>query len=169
MDDGQGTQDGDCGPWRLGVSVITERRKVPNNRWLTERRQVIGVVAAEAASEAECASQLIHRDETGEQYLWSGFSLVLQRGEAESYYYNLLGLQPSVFVICHSGDGDELVPFLTLASHYEAEAYMEAGASVFAVSMPPEIYHRVEEFVVHHYVPEEKKGRKREQRDEHEG
>lgn len=169
MDDGQSDQGDDRAPGRLGVSVITERRKITNNRWLTERWQVIGVITAEAAYEAERTCQLIHRDETGEQYLWSGFGLVLRRDEAESYYYNLLGQQPSVFVICRGGDGDELAPFLTLASHYEAEAYMEAGAPVFAVSMPPEIYRRVEAFVVHHYVPEEKKGRKREQRDGHEG
>lgn len=169
MDDGQRNQDGDRVLGHLGVSVITERRKVTNNRWLDERWQVIGVVTADAAYAQERKCQLIHRDATGEQYLWSGFGLALRRDEVESYYYNLLGRQPSVFVVCRGGDGDELVPFLALASHYEAEAYMEVGAPVFAVCMSSDIYRRVEAFVVHHYVPEEKKGRKREQWDGRKG
>lgn len=145
---------------RFPVSVIVERRSVTNNRWITERWQVVGIVPGATAASATAARRLIHEDETAEQYLWGGFEIVLHRDETEGYYYNLLGRQPSVFVVCHR-QAAELVPFLVLASHYEAEAYMDAGEEVFAIPLPPPIYLWLERYVVEHYVPTEKQGRKR--------
>lgn len=160
MEAGRGSE-----PEPLMLSVITERTKVADNRWLMERWQVLGVVAGGPAAGTGSAGAPIYRDEDGERYLWGGFELRLFRDEAEGYYYNLLGSRPSVFVVCRRGDGGEVVPVLTLASHYEAEAYMDAGEPVFAVPMPPEVYRSVERYVVENYVPMEKKGRKREQRE----
>ena len=104
--------------------------------------------------------QLIHSDADSEQFLWTGFAINLHTDAAESYYFNLMGEKPSVFVVCRLEHG-RLQPFLVTCSYDEADAYMEVDESVSAVAMPPEIYRWCEAFVLAHYVPEKKRKRKR--------
>lgn len=145
------------------IAVVMEKRRVTQGRWRTEHWQALGVVVDHGEPTRWDAALPIHRNEGTEQYLRRGFSLELHRDEAESYYYNLLSAHPSVFVICREDPATGRVePVLTRVSHYEAQAYLEAGDEVHAVSMPPDIYRWVERFVVDNYQPEVKKARKRE-------
>lgn len=137
------------------VSVITVREPVKDNRWITERWRVIGVVAAEAGA-AEGRTQIRSGPE-GDQYLWSGFHIGLRLSEADSYYYNLIAQNPNLQVICHTQDDGEPRPMLVTADYIDAMSHREAGADVHAVSIPPEIYVWLERYVLEHYVPEEKK------------
>ncbi len=57
---------------------------------------VVGVVAGGSGRD----ESLIRSDSSGRQLLYPGFRLRLQRDEAESYYMNLTGDHPSVFVVC---------------------------------------------------------------------
>ena len=84
----------------------------------------------------------------------------LHKDDSESYYFNLMGEKPSVFVVCRLEHG-RLRPFLVTLSYDEAASYMEVDESVSAVAMPPEIYRWCEAFVLTHYVPEKKRKRKR--------
>lgn len=142
---------------RLRVSVITAHEPVANNRWITERWRVVGVVAARAETQLNGARTMIYSGADGTQYLWPGFELRLYPDESESYYRNLLGQTPSVYVTCQVDEDGELIPVGTTADYAEAGARREAGDEVAAVSMPPEVYRWVEAFVVQHFKPEEPK------------
>jgi len=81
--------------------------------------------------------------------------------ECESYYHNLLAKTPRCYVIARRDEDAVPVPFLVSLSFDEAHAYLEADDEVFEVDMPPEIYRWTEAFVLHHYTPEKRVKRKR--------
>jgi hypothetical protein len=148
-------QPGDL-PASFNVSVILEQQL---SSWGgVSASEVVGVVASVAQE------GVIHADEGRRQLLHSGFSLKLYQDEAESYYMNLMGERPAVFVVCRQEEDDEggLTPLLVTLSYDEASSYMEVDEPVFSVPMPPELYRWVEAFVLRNFVPREKKRRKRE-------
>ncbi len=122
--------------------------------------EVVGVLTRPAPNQAGLRKQRIHADADNEQYLWTGLDLNLHPDASESYYCNLMGEKPSVFVVSRSEQGC-LQPFLVTLSYDEAASYMEVDESVSAVPMPAEIYRWCEAFVLEHYVPEKKRKRKR--------
>ena len=65
-------------------------------------------------------------------------SIYLFRDAAESYWYNLVGREPSLCVVCRPGNDIELEPFAVTANYDEAGAYMEADDTVFSAPLPPE-------------------------------
>lgn len=133
-------------------------------RWITSRREVIAVVAGAGSGTDESRHELVHETDDGvRQYRCSGFRLTLHPKVADSYWYNLVGRQPSLFVICRPGDDNALWPFMVSANYDEAGAFMEADEQVFSVPMPPEVYRWVEEFVMTHYRPEPPRKRRRKQ------
>ena len=139
------------------VSVLMEYpRKIGDEQ---DQGEVIGLVAG-AAPEQPDQPVLVRSGERSEQYLWRGFRLPLYRDDAESYYMNLMGEQPRVFVLCRGRSG-RLRPFRVTLSYDEAASYMEVDEPVFSLPMPPEVYRWLEGYVLEHYVPERKKKRKR--------
>ncbi|MBW8055700.1 MAG: DUF3305 domain-containing protein [Nitrospira sp.] len=143
------------------VSVIVERQQVQHGRWTMPRWEAVGVVASENAIDTERQKTLIHSDGKSEQYLWTGFSIELFKDGGESYWYNLVARNPSLYVVCEEGDEAEITPFLVLADYAEANMHAEADDLVCSVPMPPEIYQWLERFVMNNYVPKPKKKRKR--------
>jgi hypothetical protein len=147
---------------RFPVSVILERRPAGSSPWATEEWEAIGVVAGERGHGVGVTRTPIRADQHREQFLWSGFALELYADEAESYYSNLRGGTPSVFVVCRQGEDDpEMIPFLVTVSYDEVAAHMEVEDPAFSVAMPPEVYLWLERYVVENYVPTQKKRRKR--------
>lgn len=146
---------------RVPVSVVMERRKVSGNRWLSERWEAVGIVAGERLSGHGVSRSHIVVDEDTDQFVWTGFAVELYRDEAESYYFNLLGDKPSVFVICRQEDDGEVAPFLVSLSYDEASSHMEVDDLVFRLPIPREVYLWVERYVLENYVPEKKRKRKR--------
>lgn len=135
------------------VSVVMERRPGQLGPWSYARWIAAGVVAGEAVAKGE-ARRRLHREEEGtEQILWAGMQLVLHRDAAESYWYNLVGSRPALFVVCRADPEGELSPCVVTADYDEAGAYMEADDAVFAVPLPPEVRRWLEEFVMSHYRP----------------
>ncbi len=149
----------DVTPDSFAVAVITAREPVANNRWISERWRVVGVVPTSAA--AVDGHQLIHSGSAGEQYLWTGFRIQLRKSDADAYYFNLIGQNPSIQVICQTQDDGELHPVLVTADYIDAMAHREAGAEVQAAAIPPEIYVWLEQYVLEHYTPDEKKQRRK--------
>ncbi len=148
---------------RFPVSVITERRAVADRRWTSEQFEVVGVVAGSpGAGEAGRRRAVMRESDAGAHVLWTGFSIELFKDEAESYYCNLRGEHPSVFVVCRQEDDDpELVPFLVTLSYDESASYLEVDDQVFSVPIPPELYVWLERYVVANYVPQPPRRRKR--------
>lgn len=128
------------------------------------RWELVGVVAGEAiAGDGGISRRVIRSDEDGEQLLWTGFKLQLYKDSAESYWYNLVGKNPSLFVICRTDPEDEtqLVPYAVSANYDEAGAHMEADDTVFSAPIPPEVYQWLERYVIANHAPQEPYKRKR--------
>ena len=148
-------------PDRHTVAVIMERTQIKRGLWSVPNWRAVSVVAGDhVAGKGDSRSPIYERDEEA-QYLWSGLSLALYRDLAEEYWYNLTGDNPSLFVVCHESPDGELTPFEVTANHDVATTCLESDDQVFAVPIPPEIYAYLEKFVVDHFVPQERKKRKR--------
>ena len=145
----------------IPVSVVMQREEDNDRLHPYPRWQVLGVVAGQEVAHPGLKRTLVRCDDTCQEYLWSGFTVELFRDSAESYYYNLVGNNPSLFVICREEEDGSMAPFLVTANQDEAGAHMEADDAVFSVTMPAEVYKWLERYVVEHYVPEQKKKRKR--------
>lgn len=141
----------------MRVSVIVGREPVTNNRWVTERWRVIGVVASATPKAGSKERTMIYSGADGTHYLWPGFEVRLYPHDTESYYRNLLGQSPSLYVVCQIDEDGELIPVEVSADYVEAGARREAGDELEAVNMPPEVYRWVEAYVVQNYQPEEPK------------
>ena len=85
---------------QLPGAVLVEYQVVHDNRWIDGRWVVSGVVAAEQSAGDGMHCKLVHSNEAGKQYLWTGLSIELHKDDAESFYCNLMSDKPSVFVIC---------------------------------------------------------------------
>ncbi len=155
------TNDHSLSPTQFPVSVIMQRQQIQHGRWRVPRWELLGLVAGETIAAQENKKTLVRSDQSGEQYLWSGFTVQLYKDSAESYWYNLVGKHPSLFVICRPDDDGEPAPFAVSANYDEAGAYMEADDTVFSAPMPPEVYQWLERYVLEHYVPQTPRKRKR--------
>ncbi len=147
--------------YRFNVSVVMERRQILHRGWSVAQWEAVGVVAGESLSGGS-EPVIVHVGEGREQQLWPGFLLDLAQGNAESYWYNLVGKKPSLYVVCQGDDGGALAPVRVTADYDEASAHVEGDDQVFAVPIPPEIYERLERYVVENYKPTPPKKRKRE-------
>lgn len=146
----------------LPVAVIMEKRQVSRGRWSVPSWQAVAVVAGEKVAAATARQRSLARSGPDfEQYLWGGFAVHLHKDGAEDYWFNLTGGRPALFVLCHESPDGELEPVVVTANPVEASGAVESDAEVFAVPIPPEMYKHIEEFVVNHYVPEERGKRKR--------
>lgn len=155
------SQESKLAPDRVAVSIILERRQRQRGRWPFVDWQVVGVVAGQRFAQDRLKCALVHSDEQSAQYLWSGLDLTLYRDSAESYWYNLVGKQPSLFVICAPRGGHAMAPLVISADYNEAAAHMETNAKVLTTPIPPEVYRWLEEYVLNNYVPQEPKKRQR--------
>lgn len=144
----------------LPISVMLEQARIERAGWSLPTWRLMGVVAAGDSAPTPVARTV--REENGRrQVLWSGLYLHLYRDEAESYWHNLLGHQPSLFVVFQTDAETGLRPSLVSADYDVAGAYMEADSTVFSAPMPPEIYRTLEAYVMRHYRPQENTQRKR--------
>ena len=147
-------------PDRHTVAVIMERTQIKRGLWSVPSWRAVSVVAGEHVAGKGGRSPIYERDDEA-QYLWSGLSLALYRDLAEEYWYNLTGDNPSLFVVCHESPDGELTPFEVTANSDVATTCLESDDQVFAVPIPPELYQQLEKFIVAHFVPQERKKRKR--------
>jgi hypothetical protein len=143
----------------IPVAVLLEKKIVQGKGWSVPEWNLVGVLGGEH-SVGDVSEPVLVRDDD-DQYLWGGYRLNLYLDSCESYWHNLTGEQPSLFVICtEAGDGG-MQPLIVTADGLEASASTEGDDRVFRAPIPPEIYLRIEKFVVDHYVPRERKKRKR--------
>lgn len=136
------------------------RRPVGSGLWATTQNQASAVLAGEHTVAGQGGAPVAMTSEQ-EQWLWPGFFVCLYRDSAESYWYNVVGQQPSLFVICRPDEDGELQPHVVSANYDEAGAYMEADDTVFSVPMPPEVFRWLEAFVQEYYRPQPSGKRKR--------
>lgn len=143
------------------VSVIMEREQIQHRSWTVPRWRLVGVVAGQHIEDQHPGATVVHDDHGREQLLWTGFRVRLYRDSAESYWYNLVGRTPSLFLICRQDPEGDLIPFMVTANYDEAGAHLEADDEVFSAPIPPEVHDWLERYVMAHYRPEPPKKRKR--------
>ena len=151
------------------VAVVMARHEVSGKGgWRVSSWDVVGVVSGADLSVQRAHGAPIRSEGGEEQFLWGGLELELYRDAAGSYWANLTGTQPSLFVLCSEDDAGRLVPRSVTADQDEASSGVEVDDRVFRAPIPPEVYQRLEAFVIEHHVPEEKRRRKRSDWSQHE-
>ena len=141
--------------------MLIAHEPVTGNAWISERWRLVGVVPEGTRAADAPLRELVRSGPEGEQYRWSGLVLELRATEADSYYHNLIGGNPSIYVLAQEEPGGELIPQGVTVDYIEALAYAEFGNEGLAVPMPPEIYGTVERFVLDHYVPQEPRSKRK--------
>jgi len=144
------------------------RKTVTGKGWQVPSWRVVGVVSGAELAGREARGMSIRSGGGEEHFLWGGLYLELFRDAAESYWANLTGSQPSLFVLCTEEDQGRLVPKAVTADQDEACSGVEVSDRVFSAPIPPEVYQHLEAFVVAHHVPQEKRKRKRSEWSAHE-
>ncbi|MGA7801658.1 MAG: DUF3305 domain-containing protein [Gammaproteobacteria bacterium] len=150
------TQDVDL--TELPVAVVLEREIAVSGRWRVPRWKLLDVVASEGFTVGPGGPA--ERD-AAERVVWGGLSLRLFKDSAESYWYNLVGNTPSLFVVLQKDDDDALIPVVVSANYDEAGAHLEGDDTVLSVPMSPAIYRWLEQYVRENYRPQPRKTRKR--------
>lgn len=146
---------------KLPISVILGRKTVSRGVWSVPSWRAVAVVSGDNLASADASGTLIREADDEQHFLWGGLELPLFRDSAHSYWSNLVGNEPALFVICHEGEEGDQVPVQVTADQDEASATIEAGDAVYPVPIPPEVYVRLERFVVEHYKPTPPRKRKR--------
>lgn len=145
----------------IPVAAILARKEISRRGWSLVNWEGVAVLAGARFAEGSARRELLHAGEGTAQYLWDGLRLDLYRDAAETYWFNLTGSRPSLFIICNEEEGNDLTPVIVTADHSESTSAVEADCKVFAVPIPPEILGRIEEFVMTHFKPEPPRKRKR--------
>lgn len=139
------------------VAVVMQRRPIVN-RWQSEVWEPLAVVDG---YEQEGEPRLLVEDAGAQQWLHSGFSIVLHRDEAEGYYLNASSGSPRVFVLWRMDEeANRALPLDVTVSYNEAGRWLDGGHFVDGVDMSPDMFVWMGEYVEANYRPEPKKRKK---------
>ncbi len=136
---------------RKRVAVIMQRRAI-DSRWQSEAWEAAGILQECPAGEP----RVLVDCPAFSQFLYPGFDIVLQRSEAEGYFHNVSAAVPDVFVLWRMEEA-RAVPHYVTVSYDEASRWMDGGAHVDPVAMPPAMCGWLRAFVGENYRPEPKK------------
>ena len=107
---------------RYPVSAVMESTRSKRGPWHVPVWRLIGFVAGQYVSGDSPQRLPVHTGEGQTQWLWTGLNVALFRDSAESYWYDLVGRRPSLFLVCREhAEGDlargkalpEVAPALT--------------------------------------------------------
>jgi hypothetical protein len=138
---------------RKTVAVVMQRR-ASKSKWVDHVWEPWSVLSG---YEGEVAPRQLVNEAAVAQFLHPGFQLELHKDELEGYYLNLTAPHPRVFVLWRmdgAGDGESALPLQVTASSEEGGRWLDGGHSVDGVTMPPDIYAWVGEYVEKNYRPE---------------
>jgi len=129
------------------------QRRVTHNRWESVVWEPWSVLESdEPAGEPR---RLVDQHDI-QQWFHPGFELVIHRDEIEGYYMNVSSGSPRVFVLWRM-EQDQGLPLQVTVSYDEGGRWLDGGHSVDSVTMPPEIFGWIGEYVEKNYRPEPKK------------
>jgi len=137
---------------RFPVAVVMQRSQL-DNRWQSEAWEPRSVIPS---IEPKSEPRLLVDEGGVQQWLHTGFELVLHRDETEGYYLNVSVPGARVFVLWRM-EGEQGLPVEVTASYNEGGRWLDGGHSVDGVAMPAEVYAWVGAYVEQNYRPEPKK------------
>ena len=129
------------------------QRRVTHNRWESVVWEPWAVLESDEPPREP--RMLVDQPEVA-QWLHPGFELLLHRDETEGYYLNVSSGSPRVFVLWRM-DEDRGIPLQVTVSYDEGGRWLDGGHSVDSVTMPPQIFAWVGQYVEDNYRPEPKK------------
>lgn len=145
----------------MTFTVVLSRRPAAG-RWRTPVTALAGILPPREASREDDDGGDLLRDGAG-VFAFDHVPLTLQRDLCESYWANVSGDSPRLFVVCREADGAPCArPILVTAAGDEAAGHAETDDLTFAAPMPAAARELVEKFVMDNYFPEPKRKRKRE-------
>jgi len=134
---------------KFPLAVVMERRQL-DNRWQSEAWEPRSVIPS---VEPKGEPRLLVDEGGVQQWLHTGFELVLHRDETEGYYMNVSVPGARVFVLWRM-DEDRGLPLDVTVSYNEGGRWLDGGHSVDGVAMPAEVFAWVGEYVEKNYRPE---------------
>lgn len=141
----------------LSVALLCSPKKM--GRWEYQKTELSAV--APCAQTTQAREEVSSFADGARLVLWRGLTLQLHKESCESYWANVSGDAPMLFVACRADDG-ETRPVCVTASGEEAAGFSEVDDEILSAPMPGWILDAVERFVITHYRPQPKKVRKRE-------
>lgn len=146
----------------IPVGVVLARKLIQRSGWNLVNWEGVAVLVGERFAAGESRRAPLRESEGAAQYLWDGLRLQLYRDAAETYWFNLTGVRPSLFIVCSEDEHGELEPIEVTADHADSASAVESDYKVFAVPIPPEVIGQLEEFVMTHFKPQPRQKRRRE-------
>lgn len=114
------------------VSIVMQREYRQYGQWQLPHWDLVALLPQHSSE----VSQQLQGDQDQGHMIWSGFWLELFRDGLQSYYQNLMGKQPSLFVLCRDDDDDsDLAPTMISANFADAEAHMETDGIVLSTPL----------------------------------
>ena len=123
--------------------------------WSDSTWSLVGLVPGMSQDE------LAGYESQGELHIWPDLLLNLYILHCDSYYHNLISEQPKVYLVCNQDEEGLLKPVVLTVDYDEAASYMETNEQVFNTQISADLCQWVEQFVLTHYQPEERKVRRR--------
>lgn len=145
----------------IPVAAILARKEISRSGWSLVNWEGVAVLSGERFAAGTARREPLQDSDKGMQYLWDGLRLELYRDAAETYWFNLTGGRPSLFIICQETEGGEIIPVAVTADHDSSTSAVEADCKVFGVPIPPDVVPQLEEFVMTHFKPEPRRKRRR--------
>jgi len=149
----------------IPVSAVLRRKMVKGDFWETAVWSLETVLVGASIVNQDADGLLLPattEDAGYSRYLWSGFNVTLYRDACERYWHALIGDEPKVYVVMDEDEtSGEVEPALVTIDYDEATAHSEIDADVLGATIPSELYHLMEQYVMTHYKPVEFKKRKR--------
>ncbi|MGD8407518.1 MAG: DUF3305 domain-containing protein [Thiohalophilus sp.] len=129
------------------VSIVMRREYRQYGQWQLPHWDLVGLLPQHTTAGMDKAQPL--PGEADDQMIWSGFWLDLFRDGLQSYYQNLMGKQPSLFVLCRDDDVDTgLAPTMVSANFADAEAHMETDGIVLSTPLAEPFSNWLAEYIL---------------------
>jgi len=117
------------------VSIVMQREYRQYGQWQLPHWDLVALLPQHTGDGSQRRQPLQGEQDEG-HVIWSGFWLELFRDGLQSYYQNLMGKQPSLFVLCRDDDEDtDLAPTMISANFADAEAHMETDGIVLSTPL----------------------------------
>ena len=168
----------------MHFAVVMRKQKM-TNQWVSHRwfpQEVIpdmGQFGADAVENTpqKISGRFLERNDLGESWLFTGFSLNLFADEAEGYYLNVIAQSPCWFVMWRLEEEPQAyinqqsqafltanealaIPHRILVSYNEAARLLDGGEAVDNIPMSTEHISWLKEYVDEKYRPEPKRRQK---------
>lgn len=147
---------------KIPVAVVLEKREIKGAFWSQPAWELNAVLPGEHLGAKDARGVKTGSNEQAELYLWTGYQVTLYRDACERYWHALIGDKPLVYVVCREDETEgSVAPALVTLDYDEASAYGETDGTVLSTVIPPELYQKMEMFVLEHYKPKQFHKRKR--------